>query len=198
MVDYRLLPSELWLEILSWAIQPSSNDPDTRAISYAPFQFAPVDTKDSTLSVKCTLTLVCRLWRIWMVGSLFREIKIRHGAHAIQHVLETTTSNHEDYGRLVRMLCLVCIVVLSGLTHRSAERFFRTRAPYRVLLILQYRPLSRFCGGVRNLRSSLDLAVSPRKRYGSTTKLTAFNFRPCVASNGGITLRLNDPAVLTH
>lgn len=112
MVDYYLLPSELWLEILSWATQPSSNDPDTRAITYVPFQSAPADTKDSTLSVKRTLTLVCRLWRIWMIGSLYREIKIQYGAHALQHMLECMTSNHEGYGRLVRILCLVCIFVL--------------------------------------------------------------------------------------
>ncbi len=101
MVDYHLLPSELWLEILLWAVQPSTKNPDTRVISYAPFQSVSDDAEDSTLSVKHRLTLVCRLWKVWVAGFLYRDIRIRPGAHALQHALESTT-NHEDYGSLVR------------------------------------------------------------------------------------------------
>lgn len=100
MLNHHHLPSELWLEILSWAVQPSPKDLDAHAIDYKPFQPAPTDIRDPTLSIKRTLTMVCRLWRMWTVKFLYRDIKIHRGAHGLQHVLGVT-GDHEDYGRMV-------------------------------------------------------------------------------------------------
>lgn len=98
MLDHHHLPPELWLEILYWTIQSSSKD--ISVIDYVPFQPPPTDTKDSTLSIKRTLTMVCQLWRIWTVKLLYRNIKIRHGADALRHALEPV-KNQRDYGRMV-------------------------------------------------------------------------------------------------
>ncbi|KAF9449091.1 hypothetical protein P691DRAFT_813183 [Macrolepiota fuliginosa MF-IS2] len=104
MLNHELLPPELWLEILSWAAQPSSQDPNAHNIDYTPFQSAPTDTRDSALGVKRTLTMVCCLWRIWTVHFLYRDIKIHHGARALRCALGAA-HNHEEYGRLVGHFC---------------------------------------------------------------------------------------------
>ncbi|KXN88933.1 hypothetical protein AN958_06804 [Leucoagaricus sp. SymC.cos] len=112
-LDHRLLPPELWLEILLRAVQPSSRESDAHSIEYAPFQPAPNDHRDSTLSVKRTLRLVCRLWRLWTVDVFYRDIKIRHGLQTLSCVLDSSC-NQENYGRMVQRAILPYPSTISG------------------------------------------------------------------------------------
>ncbi|KAJ3575254.1 hypothetical protein NP233_g1236 [Leucocoprinus birnbaumii] len=113
MPDYHLLPPELWLEILSWAIHPPAREQDAHCIDYAPFQPAPMEPRDSTLVVKRTLRMVCRLWRHWTDGSFFRAVKIQPGSNALWYAF-SAAQNQQNYGELVQRATLPYPSTVSG------------------------------------------------------------------------------------
>lgn len=141
-MENQTLPPEIWLEIFEWATFNSF------LTDYTPFQNIPGDSRDPSLHIKSTLSLVCRSWRQWSTHLLYKEIRIRHGAHALKQALGRNIQDDRLYGSLVRDLVtsflfihsLICIsYVLPSMMHglitsRSAVWFFRTRARHPVTL----------------------------------------------------------------
>lgn len=113
MPDHRLLPPELWLEILLWAIAPPAREQSIRRIDYAPFQPPVTDPRDSTLVVKRTLRMVCRLWRHWTDTSFYRDVRIHHGSHSLWCVF-SATQDHKNYGSMVQRATLPYSSTVSG------------------------------------------------------------------------------------
>jgi hypothetical protein len=100
MPDYRLLPLELWFEILLWAVQPPFKEVNAHSVDYLPFQPPPTAARYSMLDVKRTLRLVCRLWKHWTDDLFYRDIKICRGSHALCYALSAARSQ-KNYGRMV-------------------------------------------------------------------------------------------------
>lgn len=111
-MENQTLPPEIWLEIFEWATFNSF------LTGYTPFQNITGDNRDASLHVKRTLSLVCRSWREWSTHLLYKEIRIRHGAHALKQALERTIQDDRLYGSLVRLTSflfihsLICISYL--------------------------------------------------------------------------------------
>jgi hypothetical protein len=96
------IPPELWLEVFEWATyNPLLNVTQ----SHSPFQPAPFRDKnpDPNLNVRLTISLVCRQWRLWVVRSLFSDIKIKDRSSAIglRKTLERPTTANGYYGEMV-------------------------------------------------------------------------------------------------
>lgn len=98
MHDYRQLPPEIWLEIFEWA----TCHPRFLSDHHTPFRDVPHYGKDPNLQVRANLSCVCRTWQMWAAQLLYRDIQIRHGAHALKHALEDHQSSGRSYGELVR------------------------------------------------------------------------------------------------
>ncbi|KAF8167477.1 hypothetical protein B0H34DRAFT_779213 [Crassisporium funariophilum] len=100
-----LLPPEIWLEIFEWA---TYNSILQILDGYTPFQPLPNGSiRDPNLQTRVTLSRVCRQWRTWALHSLYQDIKIKIGMHALQQAL----SGHEQpvkrfYGEMVRRVVL--------------------------------------------------------------------------------------------
>src|SRR6266446_6405057 len=78
----HILPPELWLQVFEWATyNPLLNVTQI----HSPFQPAPFhdNTPDPNLNVRLTISLVCRQWRLWVMRSLFSDIKIKDLSSAI-------------------------------------------------------------------------------------------------------------------
>ncbi|KIK07364.1 hypothetical protein K443DRAFT_673618 [Laccaria amethystina LaAM-08-1] len=99
-MENQTLPPEIWLEIFEWATFNSF------LTGYTPFQNIPGDSRDPSLHIKSTLSLVCRSWREWSTHLLYKEIRIRHGAHALKQALGRTIQDDRLYGSLVRRVVL--------------------------------------------------------------------------------------------
>ena len=104
------IPPELWLEVFEWA----TYNPLLNVIqSHSSFQPAPFRDKipDPNLNVRLTISLVCRQWRLWVVRSLFSDIKIKdhNSAIGLRKTLEKPTTGTTDgcYGEMVCCLCKV-------------------------------------------------------------------------------------------
>lgn len=93
------LPPELWLEIFEWATYNPNlqQQPDMNI----PFQPIPYGFSDSNLSVRLTLSRVCRIWQMWAAQSLYKDITISHSSHALKHALEGFEPSGRRYGELV-------------------------------------------------------------------------------------------------
>ena len=112
------IPPELWLEVFEWA---TYNPLLNIAQSHSPFQPAPFrDSEfffDPNLNVRLTISLVCRQWRLWVIRSLFSDIKIKDRSSAIdlRKILETPTTADADGGCYGEMVCCflqkVCIYI---------------------------------------------------------------------------------------
>ena len=102
------LPPELWLEVLEWA---TYNPLLNVAQSHLPFQPAPFRDRvsDPNLNVRAAISLVCRQWRLWVVRSLFSDIRIkdRNSAIGLRKALEKSTTADGCYGEMVCNLCKV-------------------------------------------------------------------------------------------
>ncbi|KAJ6611474.1 hypothetical protein B0H10DRAFT_2223993 [Mycena sp. CBHHK59/15] len=89
---HETLPTELWLEIFDHL------DSRPYAISHAPFQPIPgVGSEGSVSSAYTSVVRVCRNWRAWAVGLLYRNVKLSEGVK-IRQVID----RHQIYGRWVR------------------------------------------------------------------------------------------------
>jgi hypothetical protein len=105
------IPPELWLEIFEWATyNPLLNVTE----SHLPFQPAPFRDKnpDTNLNVRLTISLVCKQWRLWVVRSLFSDIKIKDRSSAIglRKTLERPATANGHYGEMVRWFLKSCII----------------------------------------------------------------------------------------
>ena len=96
------IPPEIWLEVFEWA---TYNPLLSVTQSHLPFQPAPFRDKipDPNLNVRLTISLVCRQWRLWVVRSLFSDIKIKDRSSAIglKKTLERPTTADRCYGEMV-------------------------------------------------------------------------------------------------
>ncbi|KAF5312833.1 hypothetical protein D9619_002712 [Psilocybe cf. subviscida] len=105
MVDHRLLPPELWFEIFEWATVNST----LCAAEWTPFEAIPDNARDPSIHTRATISRVCSIWRRWVTPLLFKDIKIRNGAHALQLVLEKHAGSEavgRRYGDMVRRVVL--------------------------------------------------------------------------------------------
>ncbi|KAF8963911.1 hypothetical protein BDZ97DRAFT_1919442 [Flammula alnicola] len=97
-----LLPPEIWLEIFAWA----TYNPNLLMEELKPFEPIPDSAWDPNLQVRVALSRVCRTWQCWVAQSLYQDIKIRHGAHALRRVLAGHRPSGICYGEMVRRVVL--------------------------------------------------------------------------------------------
>ncbi|KAJ7166925.1 hypothetical protein C8R46DRAFT_1095548, partial [Mycena filopes] len=70
-IDHQRLPTELWLEIFTHL------DERSYTVSHAPFQLVPGVASEAEMGTAyASVVLVCRKWRVWAIGLLYRNIKI--------------------------------------------------------------------------------------------------------------------------
>lgn len=61
-----------------------------------------IGARDLTLPVKVAIASVCSTWQTWIAESLYRDVAIRHGAHALQRILGERKLSGRRYGEMVR------------------------------------------------------------------------------------------------
>lgn len=97
------LPPEIWLSILRWATICEEGY-SSFSTSYAPFQTINHGASPA-LSVKRTLALVCRDWRLLTMKFLYEDFQILKGSSAQQGI--------DAYSKWVRTLLFFCYHVSS-------------------------------------------------------------------------------------
>ncbi|KAJ7157143.1 hypothetical protein C8R46DRAFT_909197 [Mycena filopes] len=70
-LDHQRLPTELWLEVFTHL------DERSYTVSHAPFQLVHGVASEAEMGTAyASVVLVCRNWRVWAIGLLYRNIKI--------------------------------------------------------------------------------------------------------------------------
>ncbi|KAF9486345.1 hypothetical protein BDN70DRAFT_869847 [Pholiota conissans] len=147
------LPPEIWLEIFEWA----AYNPNFPTDIHAPFERIPDDYQDSNLEVRINIASVCSTWRTWIVESLYKDIEIRHGAHALQRLLEACQRSGRCYGEMVRRVVL----------------------PYRSTVTSHSQPLQsieilKLCPKVHTLLRPQHRSVGDEPRFDREAECTDF------------------------
>ncbi|KAI0672935.1 hypothetical protein C8Q78DRAFT_1068402 [Trametes maxima] len=88
------LPIELWLQIFRWAtLTPST--PALYATEYRPFEITDIRGYDEARSMKRTLVLVCKHWRMWATPLLYEDILIPRAHLPLNRMLREGEDHHD-------------------------------------------------------------------------------------------------------
>lgn len=91
------LPPEIWLEIFECATYNAHLSLDNHVY----FEPIPDSARDYSLPVKVAIASVCTTWQLLIAESLYKDVTIRHGAHALQRILEGRMQSGRRYGEMV-------------------------------------------------------------------------------------------------
>ncbi|KAJ7508547.1 hypothetical protein B0H11DRAFT_1965581 [Mycena galericulata] len=145
ILHHATLPTELWLEIFTHL--------DTRSysISHEPFQPVPgVASEGNVNSSYTTVVLVCRNWRAWALGMLYRNIKLSDCSPVLHQAIDV-------HGQWVRRAVVpYSTTVTESCKPMPSTQILRLCPNLEVLVRPPYAPNPR-----RQLRFEFDATCPP-------------------------------------
>ncbi|KDR85607.1 hypothetical protein GALMADRAFT_108906 [Galerina marginata CBS 339.88] len=157
MQDHRLLPPEIWLQIFEWATH-NINLPSDES---TPFQLIPDNRRDPNLQVRVALSRVCRAWQTWAAQALYKDIKIRHGVHALEEVLAGREQSGKRYGELVHRVVLPYHSTVTGPSRTLKSVEILELCPHFHTLL---RPQHSALDGLRFDYETVDISLPSLRR----------------------------------
>ncbi|KAJ6541816.1 hypothetical protein B0H19DRAFT_325848 [Mycena capillaripes] len=164
-LHHETLPTELWLEIFTHLEDRSYT------VSHAPFQHLPgVASEGDARSAYTTIVLVCRNWRAWTIGLLYRNIKLSDSIRA------HSTDVHRGYGRWVQRVILPYSATVTESPNPMPSTEILSLWNIEVLVRPPHRP-----SPLKVLRFDFDANCPP---LGSLKRLDWWNHSEAARSGG--------------